>query len=162
MSLTTRIFVGNIPYDFDENDLVETLEMVGPVKDIEIKLDENTNKPKGFGFCNYLDVYSRKSALKNLKNIEYNGRQLRINNADIDKNLIHSEESFRSLKDLVFTNKDIPKDLNLLRPEQKTLLLSTCRILQEKFPTQFKSMLYNQNIEFLEDFLKLLNQKPNK
>ena len=44
------VFVGNIPYDATEEDLVSFFENVGPVIAFRLKRDKDTQKSKGFGF----------------------------------------------------------------------------------------------------------------
>ena len=38
--MTTNVFVGNIPYNYEKEDLKKTLSLVGPVKLLEIKKDD--------------------------------------------------------------------------------------------------------------------------
>ena len=40
--------------------------------------DRETGKPKGYGFCEYQDVETAQSALRNLNNYDFNGRPLRV------------------------------------------------------------------------------------
>jgi cleavage stimulation factor subunit 2 len=97
------IFVGNIPYDYDDQSLIETLSMVGPINNFRIVFDELTGKSKGYGFCEYRDAETAASALRNLKSIDYNGRQLRINVAENDKTGINlTEDMIRAGKDISY------------------------------------------------------------
>lgn len=160
LNATTRIFVGNIPYDFDENELFETMEMVGPVKDIEIKIDDN-NKPKGFGFCTYKDSESRVSALNNLKNIDYNGRQLRVNTAENEKNILITEDSIRNIKDLIHITNNF-NSLHDLTKDQKNLFLITMKLLYDKNPKEFYSLLLSQDVALLKEVSTFLNVSYGK
>ena len=47
-------------------------------------LDRETNKPKGYGFCEFRDAETAASAIRNLNNHPINGRQLRVDSADND------------------------------------------------------------------------------
>jgi len=40
--------------------------------------DRETGKPKGYGFCEYQDVETAQSAMRNLNNHDFNGRPLRV------------------------------------------------------------------------------------
>lgn len=40
--------------------------------------DRETGKPKGYGFCEYNDVETAQSAMRNLNNHDFNGRPLRV------------------------------------------------------------------------------------
>jgi cleavage stimulation factor subunit 2 len=46
--------------------------------------DRDTGKPKGYGFCEYLDAETASSAVRNLNGYDVNGRQLRVDFADND------------------------------------------------------------------------------
>ena len=47
-------------------------------------LDRETNKPKGYGFCEFRDAETAASAIRNLNNHPINGRQLLVDSADND------------------------------------------------------------------------------
>ncbi|KAK2457834.1 glycine-rich RNA-binding protein [Trifolium repens] len=76
------VFVGNIPYDATEEQLIEICQDVGPVVSL---IDRETGKPKGYGFCEYKDEETALSARRNLQGYEINGRQLRVDFAENDK-----------------------------------------------------------------------------
>ena len=78
----STVFVGNIFYDVTEDMLVKLLSEVGPVKSFRLVLDKETNKPKGFGFCEFYDVMTAESAVRNLNSRELAGRTLRVDFAD--------------------------------------------------------------------------------
>ncbi|KAL6514586.1 hypothetical protein OROGR_020165 [Orobanche gracilis] len=85
-----RVFVGNIPYDATEEQLVQICEEVGPVVSFR-----DTGKPKGYGFCEYKDEETALSARRNLQGYDINGRQLRVDFAENDKNADRSREQGR-------------------------------------------------------------------
>ncbi|CAN1239698.1 Cleavage stimulating factor 64 [Linum grandiflorum] len=80
------VFVGNIPYDVTEEQLIEICREVGPVVSFRLVTDRETGKPKGYGFCEYKDEETALSARRNLQGYEINGRQLRVDFAENDKN----------------------------------------------------------------------------
>lgn len=55
-------------------------------------LDRETGKPKGYGFCEYKDEETALSARRNLQGYEINGRQLRVDFAENDKNADRNRE----------------------------------------------------------------------
>ncbi len=59
------VFVGNIPYDMSEEQLKEILSRVGPVLQFRMMFDRETGKPRGYGFCEYGDVDTAQSAIRN-------------------------------------------------------------------------------------------------
>jgi RNA recognition motif-containing protein len=151
------IFVGNIPYDYDDQSLIETLSMVGPINNFRIVFDELTGKSKGYGFCEYRDAETAASALRNLKSIDYNGRQLRINVAENDKTGINlTEDMIRAGKDISYiketkaTSENKFSDLlKNLTDEQKLLLFHGIKTLSDKDSSSIKNLLMNQSEEFL-------------
>lgn len=90
--MSRTVFVGNIPYDLPEPTLIAIFEEVGPVKSFRLKLDDATNKSKGFGFCEYHDADTAASAIRNLDGYDVGGRTLRVNpgNADPAAEVINS------------------------------------------------------------------------
>ena len=151
------IFVGNIPYDYDDQSLIETLSMVGPINNFRIVFDEQTGKSKGYGFCEYRDPETAASALRNLKSIDYNGRQLRINVAENDKTGVNlTEDMIRAGKDISYIKETKSASENKfsdlirsLTDEQKLLLFHSIKSLNDKDNINTKNLLMNQSEEFL-------------
>ena len=76
------VFIGNIPYDTTEEQLMSLFSTVGPVQSLRLVFDRETGKPKGYGFCEYQDTETARSCVRNLSNYELNGRNLRLDFAD--------------------------------------------------------------------------------
>lgn len=77
----TQIYVGNIPYGKTEEDLKALFEQYGPVASVKYINDRETGRFRGFGFVEMGDESEAKEAIKNLENHEYDGRNLRVNEA---------------------------------------------------------------------------------
>lgn len=74
------MFVGNIPYDVTEEQLVNLFRQFGEIQRFRLQLD-NGGKGKGYGFCDFVTVESAEKA-KGMNNfISINGRQLRVDSA---------------------------------------------------------------------------------
>ncbi|KAG0467561.1 hypothetical protein HPP92_019141 [Vanilla planifolia] len=105
------VFVGNIPYDATEEQLIQICEEVGPVVSFRLVLDRETRKPKGYGFCEYKDEETALSARRNLQGYEINGRQLRVDFAENDKGADRNREQGRGGTGLT-SGTDAQKSLN--------------------------------------------------
>ena len=46
-----------------------------------IVYDRESGKPKGYGFCEYQDTETAKSAMRNLNDYDFHGRSLRVGHA---------------------------------------------------------------------------------
>ena len=78
------VFVGNITYDTTEQQVIEILAEVGPVVSFKLIKDAETGKHKGYGFCQYTDIATAQSAIRNLTGRKLNGREIRVNGASSD------------------------------------------------------------------------------
>jgi cleavage stimulation factor subunit 2 len=76
------VFVGNIPYEATEDELRAIFSRVGPVVSIRLMYDKETRQPKGFGFIEYRDIETAYSCMRNLNDVEYGGRPMRVDWAD--------------------------------------------------------------------------------
>mmetsp|Transcript_7036 Transcript_7036/g.21429 ORF Transcript_7036/g.21429 Transcript_7036/m.21429 type:complete len:287 (-) Transcript_7036:347-1207(-) len=84
MGRAATVFVGNIPYDTTEEQLRDIFSQVGVVSSFRLVYDSKTGKPRGYGFCEYEDAETARSALRNLDSVEVNGRPLRVALAEHD------------------------------------------------------------------------------
>ncbi|CAI8033909.1 Cleavage stimulation factor subunit 2 [Geodia barretti] len=75
------IFVANVSFETTEEQLKAVLSEVGPVVSLKLIHDPTTGRPRGFGFCEFEDGETARSAVRNLTGREVNGRPLRIDSA---------------------------------------------------------------------------------
>lgn len=78
-------FVGNIPYEATEEKLKEIFSSVGPVVSFKLVYDRDNGKPRGYGFCEFMDPETAMSAMRNLNGVEINGRALRVDSASNER-----------------------------------------------------------------------------
>lgn len=76
-----KLFVGGLPYATTEDELRELFEKVGPVDTIQIIIDRDTNRSKGFGFVTMTTDDDAKKAISQLDGQDYEGRRLAVNEA---------------------------------------------------------------------------------
>ena len=72
------VFIGNIPYNLPEEQVVDIASSVGQVLSFRLVYDSETGRPKGFGFAEFADTDAAASAVRNLDKYQINGRELRV------------------------------------------------------------------------------------
>lgn len=78
MSSESRsVYIGNIPFDYTEEQVLEIAKSVGPVMDLKLLFDSMTGKSKGYAFVRYIDQETAESAVRNLNNFAIGNRNLR-------------------------------------------------------------------------------------
>ena len=76
------IYVGNLPYDIDEQTVIDAFAAYGSVARIKMITDRETGRPKGFGFVTMDDWKEAQAAIKALDGTEIGGRATRVNQAE--------------------------------------------------------------------------------
>jgi len=74
-----NIYVGNLSYNVDEEDLKKLFEKYGEVKSAKLIMDKETESSKGFGFIEMENDEEAKKALEKLNGSEVNGRHIKVN-----------------------------------------------------------------------------------
>ena len=78
----TRLFVGNLPYSADEDQLRALFEQDGrKVVDVQLITDRGTGRPRGFGFIDLSSQEEAEAAVRALNGQEFGGRSLTVNEA---------------------------------------------------------------------------------
>jgi len=99
------IFIGGLPYDLTEGDVICVFSQYGEIVHINLVRDMATGKSKGFAFICYQDQLSTILAVDNLNGMKLLGRLIRV--------------------DHVHTYK-LPKDLEKMDEDRKKLFLEGC------------------------------------
>ncbi|EGV64708.1 hypothetical protein PSN45_005049 [Yamadazyma tenuis] len=73
----STVYVGNIPYDYTEEQVLEIASSVGPVDDLRLLFDPVSGKSKGYAFVKYSDRETAASAVRNLNNHSIGNRNLK-------------------------------------------------------------------------------------
>lgn len=79
--MSTRLYVGNLPYEATESDLQTLFESAGLVSTINIIRDRATGQARGFAFVEMRDAESAQRAISELNMHQYGGRSLTVNEA---------------------------------------------------------------------------------
>ncbi len=76
-----NIFVGNLDFKVDENDLKEIFEQYGSVSEVKIINDKFSGRSKGFGFITMDDSAEGKKAISELNGAKLENRDMVVNEA---------------------------------------------------------------------------------
>src|SRR5215212_5344654 len=79
--MSTKLYVGNLPYQTTEADLQTLFEASGQVASVNVVRDRATGQARGFAFVEMSDTEGAQRAIKELDRHEYGGRNLTVNEA---------------------------------------------------------------------------------
>ena len=77
----TRIYVGNLPYSADDEQLRQLFASYGTVVDARVITDRNTGQSKGFGFVEMSTEDEARAAIAGLNGTLLGNRPLRLDEA---------------------------------------------------------------------------------
>jgi RNA recognition motif-containing protein len=75
------IYVGNLSYEVKEDDLRQVFAEYGTVKNVQLPIDRETGRVRGFGFVEMESDAEETAAIEALDNAEWMGRSLKVNKA---------------------------------------------------------------------------------
>jgi len=81
-----RIYVGNLPWSFNDASLHELFAPFGHVVSAEVLIDRTTGRSRGFGFVEMDSDQATSAAVAGLHMKTFGGRQLTVNEAQPRKN----------------------------------------------------------------------------
>ncbi len=79
--MSTKLFVGSLPWSVNDEELKETFEKHGTVISAKVIEDRDTNRSRGFGFVEMESSSDANDAIKALNDSELNGRNIVVNEA---------------------------------------------------------------------------------
>lgn len=79
--MSTKLFVGSLPWSVNDQKLKETFEKHGTVLSAKIITDRETNRSRGFGFVEMENSSDASNAIKALNETEIDGRNIVVNEA---------------------------------------------------------------------------------
>jgi RNA recognition motif-containing protein len=79
--MSTKLYVGNLPYETTESDLQELFESAGAVASVNVIRDRATGQARGFAFVEMSDAEGAQRAISELNSHQYGGRKLTVNEA---------------------------------------------------------------------------------
>jgi RNA recognition motif-containing protein len=76
-----KIYVGNLSYQMTDSDVRSLFEEHGTVESVQVIVDRETGRPKGFGFVEMSTDEEAQAAISALNGREVDGRALTVNEA---------------------------------------------------------------------------------
>jgi cold-inducible RNA-binding protein len=76
-----NLYIGNLDYEINEEQLQKLFEQFGEVTSVKIINDKFTGRPKGFGFVEMADASHGKAAIAALNGKSINNREITVNEA---------------------------------------------------------------------------------
>ncbi len=77
-----KIFVAGLPYDLDDDELVEIFEKFGTIISAKVAMDKETGKSKGFGFIEMQNDAEALDAIESLNDISLGKKPLVVKKAE--------------------------------------------------------------------------------
>ena len=79
--MSTKLFVGSLPFSVSDATLKETFEKHGSVLSAKVIMDRDTNRSRGFGFVEMENPTDATKAIKALHESPIDGRNIVVNEA---------------------------------------------------------------------------------
>lgn len=76
--MTTKLYVGNLPFTASEDQLKSLFSQFGSVESVKIVKDTFDGRSKGFGFVEMSTEDEANEAAKNLNSTDFEGRSIRV------------------------------------------------------------------------------------
>jgi RNA recognition motif-containing protein len=76
------IYVGNLSFDAEVEDLQHLFAEYGSVSKCSLPLDRETGRKRGFAFVDMADSNAESKAISDLQDVEWMGRSIRVNKAE--------------------------------------------------------------------------------
>jgi hypothetical protein len=76
-----KLYVGNLPYSFRDEDLQQAFAAHGTVTSAKVMMERDTGRSKGFGFVEMASDAEAQAAVNGMNGQQYGGRGLVVNEA---------------------------------------------------------------------------------
>jgi RNA recognition motif-containing protein len=82
LSTLMTLYVGNLSFDAEQEDLRHLFTEYGEVKSCSLPLDRETGRKRGFAFVELVNEADEQKAIDDLQDVEWMGRMIRVNKAE--------------------------------------------------------------------------------
>ena len=79
--MSKKLYVGNIPFTATESDLRSLFEAHGSIASVNVIMDRDTGRARGFAFVEMEEAGDAEAAMRALDGADMGGRSLRVNEA---------------------------------------------------------------------------------
>jgi RNA recognition motif-containing protein len=76
-----KLYVGNLPYETNEDDLQALFAQAGAVESVNVMRDRETGRARGFAFVEMVSDADAQNAINQLNEQPFGGRRLTVNEA---------------------------------------------------------------------------------
>jgi RNA recognition motif-containing protein len=76
-----KLYVGNLPYSFRDEDMQQAFSQFGSVSSAKVMMERDTGRSKGFGFVEMGSDAEAQAAIKGMNGQSVGGRDLVVNEA---------------------------------------------------------------------------------
>ena len=122
------LFINNLPFDVEKEQIKETFCDFGKILDIRIIYNPHTQKPRGYGYVEFEDENSIDKIINSDKNFEINGRKITISKSISVEKLRNAVKYVIHISNLNFKVKEkdieelISKEINIENDLKKIFL----------------------------------------
>jgi RNA recognition motif-containing protein len=78
----SKIYVGNLPFSASSDDIREAFAAHGAVTNVNVVMDRDTGRPRGFAFVEMASDADAQAAIRAMDGAQMGGRSLRVNLAN--------------------------------------------------------------------------------
>ena len=79
--MSKKIYVGNLPFSSTEEDLKDLFGRHGTVESVNVIMDRETGRPRGFAFVEMEEASAAQDAIRALDGSDLGGRNIKVNEA---------------------------------------------------------------------------------
>lgn len=76
--MSSKIFVGNLPFSVDNDKLQAEFDKFGEVASAKVIMDRNSGRSRGYGFVEFADESAAQAAVDGMNEQEMDGRKLTV------------------------------------------------------------------------------------
>ncbi|KAI0462235.1 hypothetical protein LJB42_004323 [Komagataella kurtzmanii] len=149
---TKVVYLGSLPFDQTEQQVLEVARSVGPVVDFKLFFDQETGKPKGYAYVEYQDMETAASAVRNLNNYTMGNRNIKCSYSgrlSIEDNMAESGDGIKLPPlplgiDLIGTSDPTELTFKVVETLEYNKLLSVlkeARSMAKRSPLAMKKLL---------------------